>query len=66
MAPGRSLTNRKQPADHQLIGDTRDHQEHDAKNRLSIPVLSPEKPLAEIHRLKENRPKLSFNSREQR
>ena len=32
--------------------DTRDHQEHDAKNRLSIPSPSPEKPLAEITRLK--------------
>ena len=28
--------------------DTRDHQEHDAKNRLSIPTTSSEKPLAEI------------------
>ena len=28
--------------------DTRDHQEHDAKNRLSIPTTRSEKPLAEI------------------
>ena len=28
--------------------DTRDNQEYDAKNRLSIPGLSPEKPLAEV------------------
>ena len=28
--------------------DTRDHQEHDTKNRLSIPATSSEKPLAEI------------------
>ena len=39
--------------------DTRDHQEHDTKNRLSIPGPSPEKLMAEIHRLKENRPKSS-------
>ena len=32
--------------------DTRDHQEHDTKNRLSIPGPSPEKLMAEIHRLK--------------
>ena len=54
-------------ADHQLIGhfrkkciifrDTRDHQEHDAKNRLSIPGPSSEKPVAEIAQLKKNRPK---------
>ena len=36
--------------------DTSDHQEHDAKNRLSIPIPSPEKLLAEIDRLKKNRP----------
>ena len=34
--------------------DTRDNQEYDAKDRLSIPGPSPEKPLAEIDRLKEN------------
>ena len=28
--------------------DTGDNQEYDAKNRLSIPVLSSEKPLAEV------------------
>ena len=43
--------------DHHVIGhfrkkmiifrDTRDHQEHDAKNRLSIPSPSPEESLAE-------------------
>ena len=32
--------------------DTREHPEHDAKNRLSLPSPSPEKPLAEIHELK--------------
>ena len=32
--------------------DTRDHQEDVAKNRLSIPSPSPEKPMAEIARLK--------------
>ena len=37
--------------------DTRDHPKHDAKNRLSSPSPGPEKPLAEIDRLKENRPK---------
>ena len=38
--------------------DTRDHQEHDTKNRLSIPGPSPEKLMAEIHQLKKNRPQL--------
>ena len=32
--------------------DTRDHQEHDTKNRLSIPGPSPEKLMAEIDELK--------------
>ena len=32
--------------------DTRDNQEYDAKNRLSIPSPSPEKLVAEIARLK--------------
>ena len=32
--------------------DTREHPEHDAKNRLSLPSSSPEKLLAEIHELK--------------
>ena len=32
--------------------DTREHPEHDAKNRLSLPSPSPEKLLAEIHELK--------------
>ena len=32
--------------------DTREHPEHDAKNRLSSPSPSPEKLLAEIHELK--------------
>ena len=32
--------------------DTRNHPEHDAKNRLSLPSPSPEKPLAEIDQLK--------------
>ena len=36
--------------------DTRDHPEHDAKNRLSLPCPSPEKSLAEIDELKNNRP----------
>ena len=64
VAPGLYWTNRKQPADHQLIGhfrkkslffrDTRDHQEHDTKNRLSIPGPSPEKLMAEIDELKKN------------
>ena len=53
-------------ADHQLSDhfrkkllfflDTRNNQEHDAKNRLSIPGPSPEKPVAEIIPLKKNRP----------
>ena len=34
--------------------DTRDNQEYDAKNRLSIPGPSPEKLVAEIARLKKN------------
>ena len=32
--------------------DTRDHQEDDAKNRLSIPATSSEKFLAEFYQLK--------------
>ena len=62
----RYKTYRKESADQQLIGhstknslffrDTRDHPEHDAKNRLSLPSPSPEKPLAEIDELKNNRP----------
>ena len=36
--------------------DTRYHQEHGAKVRLSIPGPSPELALAEIAQLKENRP----------
>ena len=57
----------QESADHQLMGhfrkkslffwDTRDNQEHDAKNRLLIPGPSPEKLMAEIARLKKNRPK---------
>ena len=35
-----------------IFRDTRDHQEHDAKNRLSIPGPSPEKSVAEIDQLK--------------
>ena len=35
-----------------VFRDTRDHQEHDAKNRLSIPSPSSEKPVAEIDQLK--------------
>ena len=42
--------------------DTRDHQEHDTKNRLSIPGPSPEKRMAEIHELKKTDPSPSFNS----
>ena len=34
--------------------DTIDNQEHDAKNRLSIPVPSSEKLMAEVIRLKKN------------
>ena len=59
-------TNRKWSADHHVIGhfrtkslffwDTRDNQDYDAKNRLLIPGPSPEKLMAEIDRLKENRP----------
>ena len=62
VSPGLYWTNRKQPADHQLIGhfrkkslffrDTRDHQEHDTKNRLSVPGPNPEKLMAEIDELK--------------
>jgi len=62
----RYKTYRKESADQQLIGhstknslffrDTRDHPEHDAKNRLSLHSPSPEKPLAEIDELKNNRP----------
>ena len=54
----------QESADHQLIGhfqkkslffrDTRNKSEHDAKNRLSLPVPSPEKLMAEIIRLKKN------------
>ena len=63
---GQYKTNRKWSADHHVIGhfrkktiifrDTRDHQEHDAKNRLSVPGPSFEEPVAEIHQLKNNRP----------
>ena len=35
-----------------IIRDTRDHQEHDALNRLSIPGPRSEEPVAEIHHLK--------------
>ena len=54
----------QESADHQLMGHfrkkplffggTRDNQEHVAKSRLSIPVPSPEKLMAEIARLKKN------------
>ena len=40
--------------------DTREHPEHDAKNRLSLPSPSPEKPLAEIHELKKTDLKENF------
>ena len=43
-----------------IFRDTRDHQEYDAKNRLSIPGPGPEKPVAEIDELKKNRPKPSL------
>ena len=36
--------------------DTRNYQEHDAKNRLSISGPSREKPVVEIIPLKRNRP----------
>ena len=62
----RYTTDRKWSADHHVIGQfwkkslffwgTRDNQEYDAKNRLLIPGPSPEKLMAEIYRLKENRP----------
>ena len=39
-----------------IFRDTRDHPEHDAKNCLSLPSPSSEKPLAEIDELKNNRP----------
>jgi len=35
-----------------IFRDTRDHHEHDAKNRLLIPGPSSEKPVAEIDQLK--------------
>ena len=35
-----------------IFRDTRDHQEHDTKTRLSIPSPSPEKPVAEIGQFK--------------
>ena len=54
----RSWTHRKQSADHHvtddfwkksiIFRDTREHQEHDTKIRLSIPSPSSEKPLAEV------------------
>ena len=37
-----------------VFRDTRDHQEHDSKNRLPIPGPSPEKSVAEIDQLKKN------------
>ena len=37
-----------------IFRDIRDHQEHDAKNRLSIPGPSPEKLMAEVYSLKKN------------
>ena len=62
----RYKTNQKWSADHHVIGqfrkkslffwDTRGNQEYTTKNRLLIPGPSPEKLLAEIHRLKNNRP----------
>ena len=39
-----------------IFRDTREHQEHDTKNRLSIPGPSSEKLMAEIDELKKNRP----------
>ena len=41
-----------------IFRDTTDNQEHGAKNRLLIPGPSSEKPVAEIHELKKNRPKI--------
>ena len=43
--------------------DTRDNQEYNAKNRLSIPGPSPEKPVAEIARLKKTDLKVPLESR---
>ena len=60
--PWRSWTHRKQSADHHvtddfwkksiIFRDTREHQEHDTKNLLSIPGPSSEKLMAEIDELK--------------
>ena len=49
MAMTSSTTSGKKPL---FFRDTRDNQEHDAKNRLSLPGPSPEKLMAEIIRLK--------------
>ena len=56
--------NRKQTAVHHvtddfrkksiIFRDTRDNQQHGARNRLLIPGPSPEKPVAEIDQWKEN------------
>ena len=35
-----------------VFRDTRDSQEHDAKNRLSIPSPSPSEPVAEVESVK--------------
>ena len=37
-----------------IFQDTRDHQGHDTKNRLSIPGTSPEESVAEIDQLKKS------------
>ena len=52
-----SSRDRSSPEKTLFFQDTRDHPEHDAKNRLPIPCLSSEKPLAEVISDKKNRPK---------
>ena len=47
-----SSRDRSFPKKSLFFRDTREHPEHDAKNRLSLPSPSPEKLLAEIHELK--------------
>ena len=46
-----------------IFRDTTDNQEHDAKNRLSIPSPSSEKPVAEVLSVKKNRPKCEQTSK---
>ena len=72
VAPGRSWTNRKQPADHHVTDHFRKNPYFSEiletirntmqKNRLSIPAPSPEKPQAEIHRLRGVPVRINFSS----